>query len=295
MSAEDRQTFDAWRADPENLAALNAMHELWGEMAALTGVRPALKAQLPRRRFLGVAAVSAVAVVAGLVVFSALEPFAFAQTERTAIGEQRTQTLPDGSVVDLNVVTRIDYKMEPGRRDVRLQEGQALFLVHKDKSRPFFVRAGDYVVRAVGTAFDVRLRDGVTQVSVQEGVVQVTATKGKAAGRVIATLVAGQKLQLPAEAPDTAPTIVAIPVQSVAEWRLRTVAYEDVTVAEVVEDLNRFFTRPIEIADPALARRRVTLRLQAADREDTLRTLGALLGAQVERRPGTDTLSPVAS
>jgi transmembrane sensor len=296
MSIEERAEFDAWCADPENLIALNAMHELWGEMAALKGVRPALKVHMPRRRAIGAVAASVAVVVTGLVAFSVLQPFAFAQTERTAIGEQSTRTLPDGSVVNLNVVTRIDYKMEPNRRDVRLSEGQALFVVHKDKSRPFYVRAGDYEIRAVGTAFDVRLRDGQAQVSVQEGVVSVTAIKGDRAGKVIARLAAGQKLQLPAEAGAVAsPTPVAIPIQSVAEWRLRTVSYEDASVSEVVEDLNRFFERPIEIADPILAQRRVTIRLQVADREDTLKTLSALLGAQVERHERAEVLQRTAS
>ncbi len=66
-------------------------------------------------------------------------------------------------------------------------------------------------------------------------------------------------------------------------------------VAEAVEDLNRFFPRAIEVADPALAGRRVTLRLQAADREEVLRTLSALLGAQVERRERADVLTVSAS
>lgn len=296
MSIEERAEFDTWRADPENLAALNGMHELWGEMALLKGAKTVLKTHMPRRHAIRAAAASVAVVVAAIVAFSALQPFAFAQTERTTIGEQTARTLSDGSVVNLNVATRIDYKMAPNRRDVRLRDGQALFVVHKDRARPFYVRAGDYEVRAVGTAFDVRLRDGQAQVSVQEGVVSVTAIKGDRAGQVIARLAAGQMLQLPAEARAmTTPEPVAVAVQSVAEWRLRTVSYEDAPVSEVVEDLNRFFKRPIEIADPVLAQRRVTIRLQVADREETLKTLSALLGVQVGRRERAEVLERAAS
>jgi ferric-dicitrate binding protein FerR (iron transport regulator) len=45
------------------------------------------------------------------------------------------------------------------------------------------------------------------------------------------------------------------------------------------------------VDEPDLAARRVTLRLQVEDRERTLKTLGALLGARVERGPQADLLA----
>lgn len=298
MSIEERAEFDAWRADPQNLAALNAMHELWGEMVGLKEARLRRAPARQPRRATAIVAASVALAAASLVTFSLVQPLAFAQSERTAIGEQRTKTLPDGSVVNLNVLTRIDYRMAARRRDVRLEDGQALFVVHKDAKRPFFVRAGNYEIRSVGTEFDVRLRDGAAEISVQEGIVLVRAVAGVRAGQVVARLLAGQKLDLPAaSSADTTPPprLETVPVQSIAEWRLRAVSYEDVSVGEVVTDLNRYFPRPIEIADPALARRRVTIRLQVSDREETLRTLSALLAARVSPGDDADVLAPAAS
>lgn len=56
MSIEEREAFDGWRVDPQNLAALNAMHELWGEMAALKAVRPVLHTRSLQRRRIAVGA-----------------------------------------------------------------------------------------------------------------------------------------------------------------------------------------------------------------------------------------------
>lgn len=292
MSIEERAAFDAWRADPQNLAALNAMHELWGEMSALKGASIPIKApaRTGRRIAIGAGLAACLGVVVSVGLWAA-QPLAFAESARTQIGEQKSQTLPDGSVVNLNVATRIDYRMHARSREVRLDEGQALFVVKKDKERPFRVHAGDYEIRAVGTAFDVRRRDGDTQVAVQEGVVLVTRVKGPQPGAVVAWLKAGEKLDLREVAPSAGVSVAnvqPVAVQSVAEWRLRTVAYEDATVAEVVEDLNRFFPQPIAIQDPALAARRVTIRLQVADRETTLKTLNALLNADVTAAASTD-------
>lgn len=292
LTLEEQARFDAWRSERANQSALDSMHQLWGETSALKGVLVNGGSSAPRRRAnLGAALAAGLAltVAGGLLAVRGLDPW---RAQRTDVGELAAKTLPDGSVVNMNVVTRLDYRMKAERREVRLKEGEALFMVHKDAARPFFVTAGDYKVRAVGTAFNVRRRDGDVQVAVSEGVVSVTATSGPMSGREIARLHAGQKIDLAAATATAEPVKVsATPVQSVAEWRLRTVSYEDASVAQVVEDLNRFFPRPLEVDDPILAARRVTLRLQVGDRQRTLDTLSGLLGVRISPTAQSDILS----
>jgi transmembrane sensor len=292
MSIEERAAFEVWRAEPCNAAALTAAQDLWGEMAALDETKvPIVQPALRRRQFFMAAAASAAVVTVGVVSFNTLRPEPV-QNIATGVGEQRMVALPDGSAVTMNVVTRVGYRMRPDRREISLHDGQALFVVHKDAKRPFLVRAGDYEVRAVGTAFDVRQRDGETEVAVLEGVVSVRAVDGPDAGRVLARLSAGQKLNLSAS---RAAAPEAVPVSTVAEWRQRTVNYEAAPVRDMVADLNRFFPRPIEIADPALGARRVTLRLQVDDREQALKTLAGLLDVPVTRGDRSDVLGAPAA
>lgn len=279
MSLDERAAFDAWRSDPRKQAALGGMHELWGELSGLRelGVSAPEPAR-PARRWAAIAA--SVAVLAGGAGVALFHPFG--HTIRTHVGEQRTASLDDGSVVGLNVATRVAYDITPQLRSVRMDDGEAVFFVKKDARRPFIVRAGDYRIHATGT-LNVRCRDRYLDVAVTDGV----ATIEDLHGRKVADLPAGKRLRLE---PDGKPVVTAVDVASVAEWRLRIVGYEDTTVGQVVEDLNRFYDRPIEVDDPELAARRVTLRLQVEDRERTLKTLGDLLGAQIERQPRADLL-----
>lgn len=288
MPVEERAAFDAWRTDPRKQAALDGMHELWGEVSAIREL--GVTAPRPRPSFIRMAAGLAAAVVlAGGGLMLAVNPPG-GHALRTDVGEQRIENLPDGSVLGLNVVTRASYRVTPDKREVRLADGEAVFFVKKDASRPFVVRAGDYEIRAVGTAFNVRCRDRLVDVAVMDGAVLVRALKGPQAGREI-TLPAGQRLRLgEAGMLAAAPAPTPIAARNIAEWRLRIVGYEDASVATVVEDLNRFYERPIEIADPQLAGRRITLRLQVEDRERTLRTLGDLIGAGIERGEEADRL-----
>src|SRR5690606_5015875 len=78
----------------------------------------------------------------------------------TKVGERLNVRLEDGSIVALNTATVLEVAYSPGRRDVRLVRGQALFEVARNHDRPFIVTAGDRRVTALGTAFDVRVDGG---------------------------------------------------------------------------------------------------------------------------------------
>jgi transmembrane sensor len=95
----------------------------------------------------------------------------------TAIGEQRSIKLSDGSVLTLDPRSRISVDFSGDVRDVRLHDGEADFAVAHDASRPFRVHAGASTIQAVGTQFSVNRRPSGTLVSVTEGKVQVFATR----------------------------------------------------------------------------------------------------------------------
>lgn len=291
MSLEERQAFDAWRSHPLHQAALNSMHEVWGELSNVAEMVPA-----PRRRAsrqVRLAAIAAVLVL-GLTVSVGLG--ALWRLDRTSsetgVGEQRSQELPDGSIVALNVVTRAQYDLNRRERVVNLKEGEATFVVRKDPDRPFLVRAGGYEVRAVGTAFNVRSRDHSLDVAVKEGVVEVRSLAG--GGKPI-LLRAGQRFQVKNTNQHTykQTRISTIPTTSVDEWRQRVLTYEDAPVDQVIRDLNRFYERPVS-ADPSLGRRHVTLRLVIDDRADTVQRLAALLDADIRDAGREDRLKPAS-
>jgi len=291
MSLEERQAFDAWRADPLHQAALNRMHEVWGELAAAGRVIPQARRRTLLRRRTAFAAVMAFGLLGGLTVAGAVwksqQPSAV-----TGIGEQRSQELPDGSIVALNVVTRARYDINTRERLVHLNEGEATFVVHKDPERPFLVRAAGYEVRAVGTAFNVRSRDHSLDVAVKEGVVQVRRLAGNDKPVLLR---AGQRIQVrDTDQPSQAPLkVTEIAMGAVDEWRQRVLTYEDAPVDQIVQDINRFYERPIAV-DPDLGRRHVTLRLVIDDRADTVKRLASLLNADVRSDGRKDQLRPLA-
>ena len=90
----------------------------------------------------------------------------------SAVGEQRSIKLPDGSSVYLNTNSQVKIDYGEGYRNIQLLQGEAHFDVVKQKQRPFRVYAGRGRVQAVGTAFTVFIREGrELDVAVTEGIV----------------------------------------------------------------------------------------------------------------------------
>ncbi|RYG29651.1 MAG: DUF4880 domain-containing protein, partial [Burkholderiales bacterium] len=145
MLVEQRAEFDAWLADPRNKAALDAMKDLWQGLSVLKGNEPApTKAQKPKSRAPIVAAVAAV-LLCGIAMTALLTqsgPHAIV----TADGQQRTETMPDGSVLAVNVASNVSYRFTDTQRLVTLENGEAAFSVKPDPAKPFVVRVGDFEV-----------------------------------------------------------------------------------------------------------------------------------------------------
>lgn len=123
-------------------------------------------------RYAVAASTAALALAAGSLISWELS----APTYATALGEQRSIQFEDGSTVELNSLSKIRVQYSKQERDVELIEGQALFHVAHDVSRPFIVAAGVTRVRAVGTQFDVYRKPNGTVVTVVEGRVAVYST-----------------------------------------------------------------------------------------------------------------------
>ncbi len=125
---------------------------------------------LPLPATLAVASVLAVAMVFTLSLL--IGPVG-AREFSTAVGEQASYTLEDGTRITLNTNSEVKIDYTDARRAITLVRGEANFDVAKNPERPFVVYAGGGIVWAVGTAFNVRYLGDTVDVIVTEGRVKV--------------------------------------------------------------------------------------------------------------------------
>jgi transmembrane sensor len=220
-----------------------------------------------------------VVIAAGTLGWLALrEP-----TYATGIGEQRTLTLAEGSTVELNARSKIRIAFHPHERDVELLEGQALFKVTKDRTRPFIVKSGDTQVRAVGTAFDVYRKTAATVVTVIEGRVAILPppqASVESAGSVspvvalppVVLVSAGQQVTVTAQAM-TAPRLAD--TAAATAWTQKQMVFASTPLSEVVAEFNRYNTRQLVISDPSIASTRISGVFSSTDPASLLRGLNA--------------------
>jgi transmembrane sensor len=169
----------------------------------------------------------------------------------TEAGEARTVTLADGSRIELNGRTRLRVALSSRERDIRLLEGQALFQVAKDKSRPFIVDTGTVQIRAVGTAFDVHKLGEETTVTVLEGTVAVLSSsptptsvpETPASANLMVT--AGEQAIV---TPQGSVKPRAVNVSAATAWTRGQLEFDETPLTQVAEEFNRSSPRPLVLS-----------------------------------------------
>ncbi|MGE0115853.1 MAG: FecR family protein [Steroidobacteraceae bacterium] len=203
------------------------------------------------------------------------------QEFHTGTSEQRAFELEDGSVIHLNTHSRVALHFSKYSRDVRLLEGEALFKVHHDVTRPFRVHTRDAVIQAVGTQFNVYNRAGGTVVAVIEGHVNVTpdallavsADDTEASVKAGASpTVASRLLSANEEAQVDAGQVTVRTMNNVLDavaWQQRRLVFREQTLANIAEEFNRYSHRQIRLEGQAV-KNRVYTGVFDADDPDSL-------------------------
>jgi transmembrane sensor len=295
QSESIRKDFYAWLQEaPAHMAAYLDVAASWGQSGALdvtgifpraaliaeamrdgdkvlshpviTGIDPApVGLDAPRFGWKRARPLAIAAAIAALVAATSLLTWLRQYpTYSTGVEEERAIQLPDGSTVSLNARSQVRIHYTAHERDVDLLAGQALFSVAKNPNRPFIVRTGSTLVRAVGTEFDVDRRIRETIVTVVEGVVAVAdatiapvpipANSPLPAGLAVPQLSpvyvsAGEQLTV---GPSTVPRPMRVNVANAIAWTHRELVFASTPLKEVVEELNRYTNRQIVITDPDL-------------------------------------------
>lgn len=174
-----------------------------------------------------------------------------AESYVTAVGEQRSVRLPDGSNVVLNTDTELSVSYSESERRIDLIRGEALFSVVKDAT-PFNVYAGNGKAQAVGTRFNVLLRDSGATVSVLEGIVQVEAALPRAADQEVQPprLTEGEAIKYWQDGGMS--NVQVADVTRIEAWRAGKLNFDATRLADVVAEHNRYTTKKIIVGDDEL-------------------------------------------
>jgi transmembrane sensor len=283
LSATEAEAFEAWLSQSPAHRERFASTETFWTAAAQLGTHPrmaekrqwaAAAADRTRhgRRAIAAGLAALVLCLGGaalLIPFYGPRPLA-TQAFSTAVGQQATVSLPDGSIVTLNTNTRVRTVANDNKRLVYLDKGQAFFKVAKDRRHPFVVSAGGRTVTAVGTAFEIRLDKGAFKVVLVEGRVRVEAAPpvhlrpaghlptppvSTASAPIATDMSAGSQL---VASNDADWRVTRVNVTQETSWLKGKLIFDDEALGDVVAELNRYTPRKMVVADDQLAERRIS-------------------------------------
>jgi transmembrane sensor len=299
LARKERRMFEAWfNADPRHRAAYMKVERAWsnaGEVASDPRVRElrrqALAQPKHRRARIWAAAAAVTALVAGIALLGIpgrgerivahlselANPTIDTRVVATELGQHSTVQLSDASVVTLDADSRIEVEYTRDLRRVRLVSGQAWFQVAKNVQRPFVVEAGGQRITALGTVFDVRLGGPAAsvQVTLVEGRVAVEAIESPLARLIgspphASVLSPGDSLVVS----NSRPVVTQrADVANIGSWRQGQLAFDDDSLASAIEEINRYSSRQIVLADPSLAALRVSGVFKAGHSESFIETV----------------------
>lgn len=202
------------------------------------------------RRWLA-AAVAIAAVVA--VTFMLWRPAPAAQAIATSTANRQTVTLEDGTQVELNARTRLEFRNLGAERRVHLFEGEAFFSVSHDASRPFFVETPAGSVRVTGTKFNVRSESATDlEVIVAEGSVELStppATPGGNTDKI--TLGAGNRGFARDGRLGAKEALTPDALAAALAWRGGEIVLNGLTLQEALQRFGRYHDRRIEVSAAA--------------------------------------------
>ncbi len=331
-SAEELASLQEWlERSPVHREQLRSFAEFWGKMNVLTELAVPLghangrakrslvenlRHAIPRLGHVGI--VTAVIAI-GIATTFWLRPDPFLSSNdfyATAVGQQRSMTLADRSVVLLNTNSQIKVAYDNEYRNIRLLQGEAHFTVEKNAERPFRVYAGNGRVQAVGTAFSVYLKDDTVDVTVTEGTVALAFVGRANTSRVLqqetppgtnqlsgsnaivdggfvemlGTITAGESATIRnAHDPDIVSainTIETVAAQEMAKrmsWREGILTFSGDPLEVVVAEISRYTTVSIEITDPVVRATRIGGRFPIGETDAMFDALEANFGLRVTR------------
>ena len=202
------------------------------------------------------------------------------------ITEDTTQelVLPDGSEVSLNAHSSLQYKKRFSK-DLRLVslEGEAFFQVERDKSRPFIIKADGIEVKVLGTSFNVKAYGDHDEIEVIVSTGQVALTKP---GEVPESLILKPGNKGVFNRTDHTLAISRDIDRNYLAWKTRSIVFEDQSLVEVVQILNRVYNSSIVITSDTLKKARITTYFNDQTLDAILNVLSATLDFDMEQDNG---------
>lgn len=205
----------------------------------------------------------------------------------TPAGKKMKLQLPDQTTVVLNSLSAIQFDADFSKthRIVELK-GEAYFEIKPDKNLPFVVQTGGVYTTALGTAFNVRSKEGKVSVSLTEGRVSVLYDQNEV------TLNPGQAAIFDPGSENGLKLDTFDPV-AVTAWKEGKIFFKSKTLGQILEDLEDWYGVEFDIKEDVDLKRKVTGIIDNNDLENIMTGLSFALDLEYSINGNQVTVQPL--
>lgn len=286
VTACERQQWQAWRdAHPDHERAWTHIEKISGGLQALDAraSRQAL-AQRPRTasRRQALSMLGSIAAI-GLATWGGARTQAARSLMAdfsTPMGQRRSVTLADGSVLLLNGDSAVNLHFDQHQRLLQLIKGEVFISTAHETGalyRPFLVETVHGQAQALGTRYSVRQDNGGTSVAVEHGAVRLTPRQGGASASIIVH--AGQASSMTGHTAQPAHAVSS----DIWGWRHGLLLADDMPLRDFLHELSRY-RHGFLGCDDAVADLRISGVFPLADTEAVLMALPNSLPVDIRLR-----------
>lgn len=298
---QERKQLESWlAADPGNRSSYERVKTIW-EHSKLPGAATIPDVDAAWQRFkVKRAAVEAapevtmtlgkggrqwkkisMAAAAVLIVLSGFLLYWNTPVKYETLAQSEIVTLPDHSVITLNNNSKLSYSRSFNKKErvVKL-EGEGFFDVAKNPGKPFLIHVEDVDVMVLGTSFNVRSTNALTEVSVETGIVKVTK------GKEIYTLRANEKLVI--SKTNVPARVGKIENKLYQYYRTNVFVCDGTPLQELINCLSDAYGVTIKVENPLLKRQHLTSKYPKTDSvQNILEKVALTLSARLEKQGDT--------
>lgn len=297
---QEREQLEDWlAADPENRKSYDKVKAIW-ENSKMPGIAKAPDVDAAWQRFkVRRAATGAVpevnmtlrkggqwkkismAAAAILIVLSGFLLYWNTPVKYETLAQSEVVTLPDQSVITLNNNSKLSYSRSFNKKErVVHLEGEGFFDVAKNPEKPFLIHVEDVDVMVLGTSFNVRATNALTEVSVETGIVKVTK------GKEIYTLRANEKLVI--SKTNEPARVGKIENKLYQYYRTNVFVCDSTPLQELINCLSDAYGVTIKVENPLLTRQHLTSKYPKTDSvQNILEKVALTLSARLEKQGAT--------
>lgn len=297
LTHEEEASLKEWLAsDPNHSVLLLRVAELWDRMDALSRLNelfPTPESQSPRFGWAPAVIAASLFVIVGATIWAfnsvgLLDERRVADIDahqyiETAVGQQSTIGLPDGSQLLLNTDSKVAISYDGYERKLILDRGEIHITVAHDEMRPLRVYTRGKVFQAVGTAFNLELKkDDRIELIVTDGAVLVAendrfranAASNSDGGDKTKPLIVSEGEKARINSPERAVAdIVAEDIDAQLSWREGAIVFQGETLAEALAEVERYVSVDFVLQDEELTTMRVAGRFRTGDVAELLTAL----------------------